>query len=641
METQAWFFQSNPMHYDINAALGTLDRIWWRVPQHTSSIHIGDVVVLWRSGKEAGIIGVGRVITEPQQHPIDAAEKSLVLTDDEGAEGVTRTLIRIQPVPFITKEQVRAIPELQQHQVVVAPMGTVFPLSATEWAALSKFLPQPPKVVEGVGSALPPGFAWPQRAKGVLQMPGGYNGYLTSLRKVCTLVSDERPTPVELADRLETVLGVRATAARLRESFLRKVGLIDVQGGVCSLGSWTEKWLASGDNRIIVALLHGRCQFVGELLDATRTPRSNDELLAVANEAYGMGWDTQTQIVNRRGWLQSADMLTDMGDGRVQLSGDGQSVLGELSLYDPNGELPVITVVEPPKADPSVELSPSPGSSLVDGILHAIKESATDSGHPDQFEQAVRDAFAFLGFQAEWLGGSGRTDVLLDAPLGATDSYRVVVDCKTSASGSVSDQQVDWATLTEHKAKHEANHILLVAPNPSGRRLLERAVQYHVTVMSADQLSGLCQQHAKTPLGLDDYRSLFVAGGSLDMQAVDERAEEVKRLVTLAAAVCETIRDRSVLFGRLSARDLFLILSGQSVAEGTNEDELQATLDTLASPLLAVLDGSKEDGYRVTTSSEVARRRVETVAQQLSTSSSKPERSDQRPAILPNVITHR
>ena len=119
------------------------------------------------------------------------------------------------------------------------------------------------------------------------------------------------------------------------------------------------------------------------------------------------------------------------------------------------------------------------------------------------------------------------------------------------------------------------------------------------------------------------------------MQAVDERAEEVKRLVTLAAAVCDAIRDRSVIFGRLSARDLFLILSGQAIAEGTTEDELQATLDTLASPLLAVLDGSRDDGYRVTTSSEVARRRVETVAQQLSASSSKPERSDQPPAILP------
>jgi hypothetical protein len=179
---------------------------------------------------------------------------------------------------------------------------------------------------------------------------------------------------------------------------------------------------------------------------------------------------------------------------------------------------------------------------------------------------------------------------------------------------------VDWVTLTEHKTKHDANHILLVGPNPTGRRMFERAHQYHVTVMSADQLGGLCRQHAKTPLGLDDYRSLFVTGGSLDMQAADERAEEVKRLVTLAAAMCEAIRDRSTVFGRLSARDLLLILSDQAVAEGTSEDELQALLDTLASPLLGVLHGSKNDGYRVTTSAEVAKRRIEIVAQQLSAS---------------------
>jgi hypothetical protein len=335
---------------------------------------------------------------------------------------------------------------------------------------------------------------------------------------------------------------------------------------------------------------------------------------------YGMGWDTQTQIVNRRGWLQSAGMLTDMGDGRVQLSDEGQLLLAELALYNPTGGPVVTTVVEAPAADVPVKLPPSLGPSIVDEIVDAIKNSANDSGHPDRFEQAVRDAFAFLGFQAEWLGGSGKTDVLLDATLGAVDSYRVVVDCKTSASGSVGDQQVDWVTLTEHKTKHDANHILLVAPNPSGRRMFDRAYQHHVTVMSADQLSGLCRQHAKTPLGLDDYRSLFATGGSLDMQAVDERAEEVKRLVTLAAAICEAIRDRTTVFGRLSARDLFLILSGQAVAEGTTEEELQALLDTLASPLLAVLQGTKSDGYRVTTSANVAQRRIEIVAHQLSTS---------------------
>ena len=175
MGSRVWFLQSNPKQYDIDAALKTLDRIWWRVPQYTNEIHSGDVAVLWRSGKEAGIVGIGRIVSEPQQHQPHATEEPFVLVDEEGAGDATRALIRVQTVPFIAKEQLRAITEFKQHQIVVAPMGTVFPVSDIEWTALSKFLPQPPEVIEDAGGALPAVFAWRQRAKGVLPMPGGYN----------------------------------------------------------------------------------------------------------------------------------------------------------------------------------------------------------------------------------------------------------------------------------------------------------------------------------------------------------------------------------------------------------------------------------------------------------------------------------
>ena len=78
----------------------------------------------------------------------------------------------------------RSIAVFQDRPVVGAPMGTFSDLSA-QWTALGKLLPQPPEVMEGAGSALPPGFGWSQRSKGVLQMPGGYSGYLVSLKKVC------------------------------------------------------------------------------------------------------------------------------------------------------------------------------------------------------------------------------------------------------------------------------------------------------------------------------------------------------------------------------------------------------------------------------------------------------------------------
>jgi hypothetical protein len=221
--------------------------------------------------------------------------------------------------------------------------------------------------------------------------------------------------------------------------------------------------------------------------------------------------------------------------------------------------------------------------------------------------------------------------VLLDGVLGKHNSYRAIVDCKTSGSGSVGDQQIDWTTLGEHKLnlKHDAQYVAVVAPGPSGSRLFERARQHGVIVIPVDQLAGLCRQHAKTPLGLDDYHSLFAHGGALDTQVVDERAEETKRITALAAAVCRTIRRRSAAFGRLSARDLFLILADDPVADGTTEDELRGLLETLSSPLLRILDGSPTEGYSITTSPRVFRRRLEVIAQQLDGEASSTRSKDQ------------
>jgi predicted RNA-binding protein with PUA-like domain len=616
--SRTWFLQANPRHYDIDAALDSLDQIWWRVPQYTAEIHVGDVALIWRSGKDAGIIGVGRVLSEPQLHPADPSETQFVLSGNgDSASDATRTLIQLRKTQLITKAQVQAIPKLHEHLIVRAPMGTVFAVTDDEWAALSELLPTPPASADIPGGSLPKAFGWVQRAKGVLPMPGGYDGYLDSLRKVCALVAEERPARPELAGRLEQLLEVKPTAARLRESFLRKVGMITVQGGTCRLSDWTEKWLRTGDDKVIVSLLHSRCQFIGELLDAALQPRSNDELLTIANERYGMGWDTQTQIANRRGWLQSARMLAVTETGKTETTPAGRALLADLVLFEPGAGPVVSHPTQIPIVATEVELVPTSALCAVDTIIDAIRESCVDSGNPDRFEQATRDAFGFLGFQAEWLGGAGKTDVLCDAVLGKDDTYRFIVDCKTSGSGSVGDQQVDWVTLAEHKTKHDADYVALVAPSPSGSRLRERAELQHVTIISVDQLAGLCRQHAKTPLGLDDYRSLFAAGGTVDTQVVDERAEETKRLTALAAAICAAIRNRSAEFGRLSARDLFLILASEPTAEATTEDELQTLLETLASPLLRLLDGSKSCGYRVTTSPEVFRMRLDVVAEQL------------------------
>jgi hypothetical protein len=297
--------------------------------------------------------------------------------------------------------------------------------------------------------------------------------------------------------------------------------------------------------------------------------------------------------------------------------------LGDLVLHEP-----VATPLgpQPDARTDEEEVSPGPEerrgeaqpvSSLVQQIIDEVRIAATDSHDPDRLERATRDAFAFLGFRSEWLGGSGKTDVLLDAMLGRDDSYRVIIDCKSTGSGSLSDQQIDWVTLEEHRLKHEAQHVAIVGPSPGGSRLFERAMKHNVAVISVERLVGLCSQHAKTPLGLDAYRSLFAKGGEPDSQEVSERSEDVARLVRLAAVACDAIRNRANAFGRLTARDLFLIVSADPAAEGSSQEELQTILDVLASPLFEIVDGDAESGYRVTTSAPVAALRMRTVSNAL------------------------
>ena len=60
---------------------------------------------------------------------------------------------------------------------------------------------------------------------------------------------------------------------------------------------------------------------------------------------------------------------------------------------------------------------------------------ATSVGEdPAAFEQATCDAFAMMGFVATHLGGIGRPDGILEAPLGPL-SFRAVIECKTVSSG--------------------------------------------------------------------------------------------------------------------------------------------------------------------------------------------------------------
>ena len=453
-------------------------------------------------------------------------------------------------------------------------------------------------------------------------MPGGYDGYFDSLRWTAESTRDAPPSQSELAARMAVHFDLTEQAARFRVTFLKKVGFLRVDSGVCVLPELTKQWLIDHDPVRLIERLHHRVRFIGEMLDGLKQPMTTADLRHLACEQYLMGWETNTQIDNRRGWLQSAGLMKRSPDGLLCLTDNGSLFLDLVVVQPPldqsndkppgtndRGKRHVTSMPHLREEMPSRDFEAAPSDRAAE-ISRLLTKASTESKNPTQFERAVRDAFRFLGFAAEQLGGSGQTDVLVDARIGADASYRVAIDAKTTSSSSLHDQQVDWDTLTEHREKHEADYSMLVGPNPAPGRLMDRAHAHNVAVISAEDLGGVCELHAVRPLGLADYRTMFEQGGEVDLSEIEERAEEAHRRVTLAKRLVDAISDLARDLGPLTASQLRLTMYHQDSEDLPAEAEIKSMLESLASPLVGAITGDQDTGYVLACSPAVTAHRL-------------------------------
>lgn len=161
-------------------------------------------------------------------------------------------------------------------------------------------------------------------------------------------------------------------------------------------------------------------------------------------------------------------------------------------------------------------------------IIKRLKETQFKSDSPTNFEEAIKDAFNFLGFEGELIGGKGDTDVLLTANIGQ-ESFKVNVDGKTSKSGKIIDRQIDWISLRDHKKKNKADFIVIVGPKFSGGNLKERANEYYISLIKTEDLIKLIEAHSKFPFTLTELKDLFAGEGDRSSQLDDLLTQNLSR----------------------------------------------------------------------------------------------------------------
>jgi predicted RNA-binding protein with PUA-like domain len=614
----SWIFQANPERFDIDRALESLEVIHWRVPQYASEIIPGDKVAIWRSGKQAGIIGIAQVVDWPRESSSPEDEQHFSQGGEPGA--TTRVMLRVFPCRLVTKDEVAAIPEFSGHQIIRAPMGTVFPVDEAQWAALASLLPAMP-TVNAEPESWPTRFSWEQRTKSMTPMPGGVANYFETVAAILEHVVGERPERTELDIWVQRHFSVTPQRAAFVVRYLARAGLLSLSTSSSSLTPAGERWLLDRDEEFLFALVHGRIRFVGEFLDFLDAPRTTEEVLRHANESFAMNWTTSAQITRRRQFLASLGYVEADDSGGMRRTSKGSEALERIQLAPPVEARDAVpgAAAAPIQADPELLVAQPVSDDVrpVDVLIQNLKKTAHESTDPGAFEVAVRDAFAFLGFESVRLGGSGQTDVLLAAHLGET-SYRVVVDAKTTGKEAVSDGQIDWTTIDDHKQKHSADHAAIVGPAFRQGRVTERATDGRsVALIDVERLSDVLRQHAAAPLDLAAYRNMFDPHESAE--DVIEIGESLRRQFILAAEILRCTDDVQRDQGWTEVADYYWNLDAfaeQFDGERASRGEISEVCAMLSQPPLSLLR-AEDNRYQSLGSRDTQIRRLRLLAQLL------------------------
>lgn len=476
---------------------------------------------------------------------------------------------------------------------------------------------------------LPPVKPWDQRSKGVLPLAGGNEQYLNTLAWILECCRDHDLDAEALRQRYATAYELNLDVAYAHLTALRRYGLLEDSNSRRVATATSRRWLETRQPDLVIGTMQANVRFIGEMLELTEKPRSKKALLQLANGRYGFTLRTSAQVDFRLGWLRSAGFVRMLDGAEYEATDAGLAFLERIELYRPTTASTPAPDEPPPESDGGI----AQDATQEEGELNSTDCRGEDGSAPDtkwhrsarelaaeigdrlealscdgakhqEFEVAVRDAFAFLGFSAERLSGSGQTDVLLAAirpPAArkpddsASWSYKVAVDAKAATNGALGDGQVSFPALTLHREKHAAAFSVLVGPNPRPR-LLQFAAKASVAVLSAGQLAGLCRDHADVPLPVADYFWLFAdsegdpRGGAVELSPVADARAQASAGRNLLAQVGEAVHDIAADFGPASRQLVRFSLAKTAALSGDALGiEVAAALDFLSSSWLQAI----------------------------------------------------
>jgi hypothetical protein len=132
-----WLFQGDPKLFDLVGALRDRALRTWQVNQHKKDIQRGDRVVIWLSGKDAGVYAFATVTSEVRELIESKEEAEYWHGGGAAGEPYTGVELRVDRVLYespITKEVLMMNKDLAD--APIGRQGTNFPLTAEQFQAI-------------------------------------------------------------------------------------------------------------------------------------------------------------------------------------------------------------------------------------------------------------------------------------------------------------------------------------------------------------------------------------------------------------------------------------------------------------------------------------------------------------------------
>lgn len=340
-----------------------------------------------------------------------------------------------------------------------------------------------------------------------------------------------------------------------------------------------------------VLLIASKYTFVSELmLLLEKEAMTAKELAIEAKINYGFPNDKTNYVSKRLHILENAEFIKETSKRKYELTKRGKIFCNDYKeFFDINHF-----------DDKKSKIYDNDKKSNI-SIFSELRAFSMDSANPNNFEKAIQKAFEILGFKSNWLGGSGKTDVLIEAPTSPNFSYKVAIDAKANYSGNVTEGLVNFDTINEHKKKHNANFSMIIGYNFQGERLIRRAEEHKIALCTVDDLENLIKMHYEVPLKSNSYRKIFEQCGLINLGSLKEDRYKIVREGNLLKDTMKylySLVDDSEFNGIVNPQIVYAMLKMKGTYNPTaSVNEIRDILEFLSSPIIGCVGKNKDSYY--------------------------------------------